>query len=65
VGLGNVVQDGVAEDQVEALVVEGEQLGAAHDGLHLDAKLARRRIERLQHPRRDIGRRRPLDQAEL
>ena len=36
VEVGDVVQDGVAEDEVEALVLEGQHLGLGPHGLDLE-----------------------------
>ena len=51
-----MVQDGVAEDEVEALVVERQPLGVGGDGLDLEAERARRCARSVvEHPRRDVG----------
>ena len=66
VEVGDVVEDGVAEDEVEALVLEGQRLGLGGDGLDASSPSASAvRRQPLQHPRRDVGRGQPLDQPEL
>ena len=50
VEIGQVVQYGVAEHEVEALVLERERGGVAGRGLHLEPELLCVALQRLQHP---------------
>ena len=50
-----VMQDGVAEHEVERLVVERQLGGVAGDGLDVQAEPLRIALERGQHPRADVG----------
>ncbi len=63
--VGDVVKDGVAEDEVEALLLEGELLGLGRDRPHLQPERLGGTREPPQHPRGDVGRGQPLDHAEL
>ena len=63
--VGDVVQDGVAEDEVEALVLEGQLLGLGGDRLDVEPERVGGRREPRQHPRRDVGRGQRLDRPEL
>jgi hypothetical protein len=45
-----VVQHGVAEDEVERLVVEGQPLRLAAHGLHIDAEPGGGVRQHLEHP---------------
>ena len=63
--VGNVVQDRVTEDEVEAFVVEGELFGVGGHRLHCDPQLVSRRTQGRQHPRRDVCCRGALDDPEL
>ncbi len=45
-----MVQDGVAEDEVEALVLEGQLLGLGLRGLDLEAQPLGGARQPLQHP---------------
>jgi hypothetical protein len=66
VEVGDVVEDGVAEDQVEAFVLEGQDLGLGLNRGHvLDAERVGGRRQPLQHPGGDVGGGQPLDHAEL
>ena len=61
-----MVQDGVAEDEVEALVLEGQLLGLGRDRGHaVEPERLGGRGQPLQHPGRDVGRGQPLDHPEL
>ena len=56
----------MAEDEVEALVLEGQRLGLGGDRGHvLEPERLGGGGEPLQHPRRDVGRGQPLDHPEL
>ena len=61
----DVVEDGVSEDEVEALVGERQALGLGADRLDLESQPLGRRAQRRQHPGRDVGCRRALDRPEL
>jgi hypothetical protein len=50
-----VVEDGVTEDEVEALIREGEGLGLGGGRAHLQSQLRGILLERRQHPRGDVG----------
>jgi hypothetical protein len=43
------MQDGVAEDEVEALVLEGQLLGLGHHGLRFEPQPLRRLGKSSQH----------------
>ena len=53
--VGDVVQHGVAEHEVEAPVREGQALGVGGLGLHLAARTPRVVLEDRQHARRDVA----------
>ena len=55
----------MAEDEVEALVLERQLLGLGAHRLDLEPEPLGRRRQRRQHPGRDVGRRRALDRAQL
>jgi hypothetical protein len=63
--IGDVVQDSVAEDEIEALVLEGQLLGLSLDRLYLEAQALGGPRQLLQHPCRDVGGGEALDHAEL
>src|SRR6185312_13814358 len=66
VEVGDVVEDGVAEDEVEALVLEGQRLGLGGDGGDAaDAERVGGGAELLQHAGGDVGRGEALDDPEL
>ena len=63
--VGDVVKDRVAEDQVEATVGERQPLGLSANRLDPEPERRGALGQGLEHPRRDVGRGRPLDQPEL
>ena len=60
-----MVKDGVAKDEVEALVLERQSLGVGLAGLDLEPQALDPGGELAEHPRGDIRRHEPLDRAEL
>ena len=61
----DVVQDRVPENEVEAAIRERKRLGLRDNGRHLEPELLGAGSEPLEHPGRDVGRGRALDQPEL
>ena len=59
VEVGQVVQHGVAEHEVEALVLERQLRRVAGGGLDVEAELVRVVLERRQHAGADVGAGRP------
>jgi hypothetical protein len=59
------MKDRVAEDDVEALVVEGQLLGLGGDGLQLETERSGGLAQPREHPRRYIGGDDPPDDSEL
>jgi hypothetical protein len=53
--VGQVVKDGVPEDEIEALVVEGQLLGVAGDGLDVEVQAPRVGLQRVEHAGGDVG----------
>ena len=60
--VGDVVQHGVAQHEVEARVLEGQPLGVRDDGLHLQPKALGVGAQRGQHSGGDVRASRVLDQ---
>jgi hypothetical protein len=58
------MQDRVPEDEVEALIGEGEALGVGCHGLDFETLLGGGGLQRRQHPRRDVSRGRALDHTQ-
>jgi hypothetical protein len=50
-----VMQHGVAEDQVERIVGKRQRLGLGADGRHLEPELGRGCAQRVEHALRDVG----------
>ena len=65
VEVGDVVQDRMAEHEVEGVVVERQVLGIAGDGLDGDADALRVGLQRVEHAGRDVGRDGLADDAVL
>ena len=58
-----VVEDGVAEDEVERAVLERQRLGVAGARVDLEPEARGVALQHVDHPRRDVGARRAADLA--